>query len=245
MPVNGRVGGLFVPTIDEEGNIITSMKSDEFEADGITTEYQLSNRLILRDKSLEKLKIYFWDSGTQKEAEYVIGDETDVIGDEQDNGISVINVMFETEEAIFQTHIKINYLTGEIKLRDPVPSDIDKFVIDYEIVDELEQVGGFFEWTFIEGAHIEPMTDFGDEIISYKATLGEWEAAADKYWVVDDRFNDLIGEEIVIAFYIDVDTGTRFEGWGTVENVDTTCPIDMLVERDIGFRGQSILEFRN
>ena len=139
----------------------------------------------------------------------------------------------------------INYITGIITF-DEAPADTTDIQVEYDYLEGIEQVAGFFEWSFDEEAGLEESPEFGDEVITHTSTLDSWSGSADMYFGVDDRFQDWVGEEVVLAFYIDDTAGEkkRFEGWGIIGSKSTTTPVDTLVEESIDIEGQTRLEYR-
>ena len=140
----------------------------------------------------------------------------------------------------------LNYITGELEF-DEAPADgTDNITVEYDYLDGLEQVAGFFEWSVDEDAGLEESPEFGDEVVTHTQTLGSWNGSADMYFGVDDRFADWVGEELVLAFFIDDTAGEkkRFESWGIIGNKNTNTPNDTLVEESIDIEGQTKLEYR-
>jgi len=139
----------------------------------------------------------------------------------------------------------LNYITGELVFDTAPASGTNNITVNYDYT-TIEQVAGFFDWTFDEDAGLEESPEFQDEHMSHVSTIATWSGNASKYWSVDDRFENWVGELVVMAFYIDDSAGTsiRFEGWGIIGNKDTDCPHDTLVEQTIDFEGQDFLEFR-
>ena len=140
----------------------------------------------------------------------------------------------------------LNYITGELVFDEAPPDGTDNITVEYDYLDAIEQVAGFFEWSFDEEAGLEESPEFGDEVITHTSTLDSCSGSADMYFGVDDRFSDWVGEEVVLAFYIDDTAGVkqRFEGWGIIGNKSTDTPVDTLVEQSIVIEGQTRLEYR-
>lgn len=141
---------------------------------------------------------------------------------------------------------EINYITGIVTFDEAPAAGTDNITVEYDYLVEIEQVGGFFEWSFNEDAGLEEAAEFGDDHQTHVATIAEWSGSADKYFSIEDRFENWLGEEVVIAFYIDNTAGekVRFEGWGKIGSKGTECPHDTLVEQSIDFEGQDFLVFR-
>jgi len=244
MATSGEVGAFFAPTIDDEGNIITSTITDNFTNDG-GTEFTLSSEYIHPKKTEKILVIKYWDETTSREETDVVGDEADIIGTVDESGSTFINLLFQTNNEEFKVRMNFNYLLGEVKLSKPIPSEIEEFSITYVKIDELEQVGGFFEWEFGEEAKLEESTTFADDGITKNTSLlQEWDAVARQHYGVDDRFEDVVGDYMVVALYIDTETGKRFEGWGIIGNKELSCPINTLIEKSIYIQGQEKLYYR-
>ena len=203
MATAGKLGAVFAPTTDIDGNPDIATTTDNFTGDGTTTTFTLSN-------------------------EYVSPDNLTV-----------------TVDGTETTDYSINYITGMIEF-DNAPGDTLAIEVTYDYIVELEQVGGFFEWSVDEEAGLEESPEFGDEVITHTRTLDSWSGSASKYFDVEDRFNDWVGEKVVLGFYIDKTAGTeqRFEAWGIIGNKSTTTPVDTLVEEDISIEGQTRLVFR-
>ena len=151
-----------------------------------------------------------------------------------------------TVDGVEVNNYKINYITGLVTF-DAAPADTADIQVEYDYLEGIEQVAGFFEWSFDEEAGLEESPEFGDEVITHTPTLDSWSGSADMYFGVDDRFTDWVGEEVVLAFYIDDTAGekVRFEGWGIIGSKSTTTPVDTLVEESIDIEGQTKLEYRS
>lgn len=141
---------------------------------------------------------------------------------------------------------ELNRITGELVFDTAPVTGTDNITVNYTYLDGIEQVGGFFEWTVDEDAGLEESPEFGDSVVTHTQTLESWSGSADMYFGVDDRFNDWVGERVVLAFYIDDTAGTlqRFEGWGIIGTKSTTTPVDGLVEQSIDIEGQTKLVYR-
>jgi len=140
----------------------------------------------------------------------------------------------------------LNYITGELVLNEATSEDVE---VTYDALDEdgegnkLEQIAGFYEWEFEEEANLEESPEFGDEVITHTQTLESWSGSADRYHS-ESRFEDWLGQQVVLGFYINTETGERFEGWGRIGDKSVETPVDTLVEEDISFEGESRLEYR-
>src|SRR5690554_1945925 len=109
----------------------------------------------------------------------------------------------------------INYITGVITFKEAPVTGTDNISVSYNY-HNVSQIGGFFEWSIDESAETLDGTAFdnnnGHRV--YVAGLREWTASANRYWATTDRFDDWVGQTVVISFYADKDSGlNRFEGW--------------------------------
>ena len=190
---------------------------------------------------------------TETEGAIDYGDTTDsFVGDGTTTEFELNNeyVVRESEQVTVDGtevyNYDINYITGIITF-DEAPADTTDIQVEYDYLEGIEQVAGFFEWSFDEEAGLEESPEFGDEVITHTSTLDSWSGSADMYFGVDDRFTDWVGEEVVLAFYIDDTAGVkqRFEGWGIIGNKSTNTPVDTIVEQSIDLEGQTRLEYRS
>jgi len=218
MATSGRVGAIYAPTTTN-GAVNTTTTTDTLTTDGTTTTFNLANDLILQDSETADDLDIEWQNATV----------------EWQNA----NYTWERED---QKKYAINYILGVIEFSEAPASSVGNFTVTYDYVTELEQVGGFFDWSFTEGINLEEKTEFGDDHISHEGVLSDWSGTADKYWSVGSRFQDWLGKKVIIGFYINTTTGDRFEGWGKIGSKSITCPHDTLVEENIDFEGQGFLE---
>lgn len=139
---------------------------------------------------------------------------------------------------------KINYITGEITFEIAPASGTDNISVDYNYF-TMNIDCGFFDWTINENADAEEATTFcSDGEREYLAGLTDWDGSANKYWITDEEFHNFVGEQVVIAFYIDETNNIRYEGWGIVTGVSVDVAVDSLVEESIDIQGSGKLEFR-
>lgn len=148
----------------------------------------------------------------------------------------------EQDESTYE----LNYITGELEFDTAPVTGTDNITIEYDYLDGIEQVGGFYEWSIDEDAGLEETPEFGDTVVTHTSTLESWSGSAEMYFGTDDRFQDWVGEEVVVAFYIDETAGTlqRFESWAKISTKSTDVPVDTLVEESIEFEGQTKIEYR-
>ena len=211
MATSGKVGAVYAPVTNIDGDILKESTTDTFSGDGTQTTFELSNEYIY-----PKSQVVTVDGSQPVSNKYTL-----------------------------------DYINGTIEFSEPPTDDVDNVSVEYDYLgddngDVLEQAAGFFEWEFDEEANLEESPEFGDEVVTHTSTIPQWSGSADKYWSVDDKFQDWLGELVVVAFYIDTTDGAkrRFEGWGTVGDKSVECPVDTLVEEGISFESESKLEYR-
>lgn len=156
-----------------------------------------------------------------------------------------VTVTVDTVEQDEGTY-EVNYITGELVFDTAPASGTDNISVEYTYLNGLEQIGGFYEWSVDEDAGLEESPEFGDSVVTHTQTLESWSGSANMYFGVDDRFREWVGDEIVVAFYIDTTAGTeqRFEGWAKISTKSTDVPVDTLIEESLEFEGQTKLEYR-
>ena len=204
MATAGKLGAVYAPETDVNGDPDTGTTTDTFSGDGTTTTFTLTNEYVLRNSETVTV-----DASTTDDYE-------------------------------------INYILGTVTFDEAPSADTDNITVEYDYLVGLEQVAGFFEWSFDEDAGLEESPEFGDEVITHTQTLESWSGSAEMYFGVDDKFQDWVGVEVVLAFYIDTTAGQnkRFEGWGIIGSKSTETPVDTLVEQSIEIEGQTKLEYR-
>lgn len=141
------------------------------------------------------------------------------------------------------TDYTIDYVLGEFTIT--AASGTSNVSVDYNYF-TLSEVGGFFDWTLNENADTQEATDFqsnGER--EYVSGLKDWDGSATKYWKSTKQFHDFIGEDVVMAFYIDETNNVRYEGWGVLTGASVDTAVDALVEESIDIQGSHTLTYRD
>ena len=143
------------------------------------------------------------------------------------------------------TDYTINYITGDITFETAPASGTDNISVDYSYF-TMNEVGGFFNWTVNENADTQEATTFASNgEREYVAGLKDWDGSATKYWKSTKQFHDFIGEDVVLAFYIDEGNSIRYEGWGVLTGASVDTAVDSLVEESIDIQGSHTLTYRS
>ena len=105
---------------------------------------------------------------------------------------------------------------------------------------DIEQCGGFFEYSIDAKMTLIDSTEFGDSWVNYEPGLLSWSAESKKFWIDEVLFEDL-GAEIIVVFYLDTTTTLVYEGFAILEKDSITADVNKLIEESISFKGNGIL----
>ena len=144
-------------------------------------------------------------------------------------------------DATPETGVTIDYVGGRITFDTPLAGTETVTVSGkYWTVSEL---AGFYNWTLDIVADLEDSTTFADSgWRAYTPTLKGFNISAESFWQ-DDKFLDRLGEEVVVALYVNEASDIRYEGFSHIESDSISQPVDALVEESVTFTGDGELYY--
>ncbi|HEY9059344.1 MULTISPECIES: hypothetical protein [Pseudobacteroides] len=109
----------------------------------------------------------------------------------------------------------------------------------------VEQHGGFFNWSAELGMETPETTTFmSNGWKEYISSVKEYSASAESYWG-DEEFFSRLGQEVIIALYIDTTASkTRYEGYGIISSDGIETAADDVVNDSIEIQGVGPLYYR-
>jgi len=109
----------------------------------------------------------------------------------------------------------------------------------------VEQHGGFFNWSAELGMETPETTTFmSNGWKEYISSVKEYSASAESYWG-DEEFFSRLGQEVIIALYIDTTASkTRYEGYGIISSDGIETTADDVVNDSIEIQGVGPLYYR-
>lgn len=146
-----------------------------------------------------------------------------------------------TVDATPETGITVDYVGGRITFDTPLAGTETVLVSGkYWTVSEL---AGFYNWTLDIVADLEDSTTFADAgWRAYTPTLKGFNISAESFWQ-DDKFLSRLGEEVVVALYVNEASDIRYEGFSHIESDSISDPVDALVEESVTFTGDGELYY--
>lgn len=109
----------------------------------------------------------------------------------------------------------------------------------------VEQHGGFFSWSAELGMDTTETTTFmSNGWKEFIPSIKEFTASAESYWG-DEEFFSRLGEEVVIALYVDTTSSrARYEGYGIISSDNIEADVDDVVNDSIEIQGVGALYYR-
>lgn len=109
----------------------------------------------------------------------------------------------------------------------------------------VEQHGGFFSWSAELGVDTAETTTFmSNGWKEFIPSIKEFTASAESYWG-DEEFFSRLGEEVVIALYVDTTSSrARYEGYGIISSDNVEAAVDDMVNDSIEIQGVGALYYR-
>ena len=171
-----------------------------------------------------------------------------------DSGNGLVTAGFEAGDHIVVsgstsndgTYLAATVVAGTVTL-DPADTLTDEVAGDLvTIVEALpgSVAAAFYNWTLDIGGDVVECTTFdSDGWREYIATLRDWTATAEKYWVSDSNQDDWIGTEMLVRFFTrydaspDVTNAFFYEGYALVTGLSTAAPVGELVTQTLTFQG--------
>ena len=140
-----------------------------------------------------------------------------------------------------ETGVTIDYVGGRVTFDTPL-TGTETVTVDayYWTVSEL---AGFYNWSLDIVADLEDSTTFADNgWRAYTPTLKGFNISAESFWQ-DDKFLSRLGEEVVVALYVNEASDIRYEGFSHIESDSISQPVDALVEESVTFTGDGELYY--
>lgn len=108
----------------------------------------------------------------------------------------------------------------------------------------VAQAGGMFNWTLDLTVDTQEKTTFiSGDWREFEATLVSFSGSAEAYWG-DDQFFQALGEEMIIALYVDEDGPIAYEGYAIFTGDGITTDVNELIQEDIEFTGDGPICYR-
>jgi hypothetical protein len=144
-------------------------------------------------------------------------------------------------DAVEESGVTIDYIGGRITFDTPLAGTEAVTVTgEYWTVTEL---AGFYNWSLDLNADLEDATTFADSgWRTFVQTLKGFTISAEAYWQ-DETFLDRLGEEVVIALYVNEENDTRYEGFAYITTDAVETPVEGLVQDSVEFTGSGELYF--
>jgi hypothetical protein len=110
---------------------------------------------------------------------------------------------------------------------------------------QLEQVGGFFNWSLDISAEPLPTNAFGDSWESCIMGIFGFSGSAEMYWG-DERFFSLLGQRQLLVLYTDTTVGNedRYECYAYISGDGVTVYMSDVVKETIKFKGDNGVYYR-
>lgn len=137
----------------------------------------------------------------------------------------------------------VEYCGGVVVFDVPLTEEDIVTVSGYYL--DVEQHGGFFNWS----ADLEQ--EMG-EVTTYQSngwkenipTIKGFSASAESYWG-DSEFFSRLGQEVIIALYIDTTSSkARYEGYGVISSDSIETSVDDIINESVEFQGTGKLYYR-
>ena len=144
-------------------------------------------------------------------------------------------------DATPETGVTIDHIGGRITFDTPLAGTETVTVSGkYWTVSEL---AGFYNWTLDIVADLEDSTTFADNgWRAFTPTLKGFNISAESFWQ-DEKFLSRLGEEVVVALYVNEASDYRYEGFSKIESSSISDPVDALVEESVNFTGDGELYY--
>ena len=190
----------------------------------------------------------------QTEAEPVAFIKESAAGNPQRTVYTIENETFRyldknTPVAVYVNYIAVSggftveHLGGVVRFLTPLPEGAAVTVSGKSV--NVDQAGGFFNWSAELAADTADVTTFASE--GWKEHLPAvkgFTASAESYWA-DGRLSERLGREIIVALYLDTGTNKkRYEGYALIAGDSIELAADDVVNESIEFEGSGNLYYR-
>lgn len=184
--------------------------------------------------------VIFTDEATTPDlslTRYTITDTTKRYWDK--NSAVIVQVNGEVQASGFD----IEYCGGVVVFNEARDSEDDVLVSGSTVA--VEQHGGFFSWSAELGMDTSETTTFmSNGWKEFIPSIKEFTASAESYWG-DEEFFSRLGQEVVIALYVDTTSSkARYEGYGIINSDGVEAAVDDVVNDSIEIQGIGALYYR-
>jgi len=144
-------------------------------------------------------------------------------------------------DATPETSVEIDCVGGRVKFDTPL-TGVEVVTVDasYWTVSAL---AGFYNWNLDSSRDMLDATTFASNGWRvFVAGLGSFIVSAESFWQ-DEKFLDRLGEEVVVALYVNEASDIRYEGFAKIDSDSISNPVDELVEESVNFTGDGELYY--
>lgn len=153
------------------------------------------------------------------------------------------NITVYVNDAAVTSDFWVEYLGGVICFTTPLAEEDVVTVSGKSIT--VSQAGGFFSWSAELSADSADITTFKSG--GWKEnlpTIKGFSASAESYWA-DERLSARLGQEVIVALYLDTGTNKkRYEGYAVISGDSIELAVDDVVNQSIEFEGSGKLYYR-
>lgn len=137
----------------------------------------------------------------------------------------------------------VEHLGGVVRFLAPLPEGAEVTVSGKSV--NVDQAGGFFNWSAELAADTADVTTFESEgWKEHLPAMKGFTASAESYWA-DERLSERLGQEIIVALYLDTGTNkNRYEGYAVIAGDSIELAADDVVNESIEFEGSGNLYYR-
>ena len=152
------------------------------------------------------------------------------------------DVLVKKNNTVITTGFHIEHAGGAVVFDEALLAT-DEITVSGKYV-ALEQAGGMFNWSLDLAVDTQEKTTFqSGEWREFEATLVSFTGSAEAYWG-DDRFFQLLGEEMIIVLYVDKDGPAAYEGYAIFNGDGITTDVNELIQEEIEFTGVGPICYR-
>lgn len=141
------------------------------------------------------------------------------------------------------TGYEVEHLGGAVRFSSPLDSE-DEITISGKSIN-VEQAGGFFNWSAELSADTSDVTTFESQ--GWKEnlpTIKGFSASAESYWA-DEQLSTRLGKEVIVALYLDTGVNKkRYEGYAVIVGDSIELSVEDVVSENIAFEGSGKLTYR-
>jgi hypothetical protein len=135
------------------------------------------------------------------------------------------------------------HLGGAVRFSSPLDLGDEVTISGNRI--NVEQAGGFFNWSAELSADTSDVTTFESQ--GWKEnlpTINGFSASAESYWA-DEQLSKRLGQEVIVALYLDTGINKkRYEGYAVISGDGIELSVEDVVSENITFEGSGILTYR-